>query len=115
MLGAVASTALEQARSRVDQAERRTAAARALADAESVQEQILALRETIDRHETDRDSLAPHLQAAKESAETAAGQQLVRDERLKNLESTRRDHERILDDLTGRRLTLLARSRPRST
>ena len=104
---AVASAALEQARSRVDQAERRTAAARALADAESVQEQVLALRETIDRHETDRDSLAPQLQAAKDSAETAAGQQLVRDERLKNLEATRRDHERILDDLTGRRLTLL--------
>jgi hypothetical protein len=102
-----ASAALEQARSRVEQAERRTAAARALADAESVQEQILALRETVDRHETDRDSLAPHLQAAKESAEAAAGQQLVRDERLKNLEATRRDHGRILDDLTGRRLTLL--------
>ncbi|MFC9693251.1 chromosome segregation ATPase [Kribbella sp. NPDC056951] len=104
---AAASTALEQARARVDQAERRTAAARALADAESVQEQILALRETIDRHENDRDSLAPQLQAAKESAEAAAGQQLVRDERLKNLESTRRDHDRILDDLTGRRLRLL--------
>ncbi|TDW21191.1 chromosome segregation ATPase [Kribbella kalugense] len=104
---AEASTALEQARSRVEQAERRTAAARALADAESVQEQILALRETVDRHETDRDSLAPQLQAAKESAEAAAGQQLVRDERLKNLEATRRDHGRILDDLTGRRLTLL--------
>jgi hypothetical protein len=102
-----ASAALEQARSRVEQAERRTAAARALADAESVQEQILALRETVDRHETDRDSLAPELQAAKESAEAAAGQQLVRDERLKNLEATRRDHGRILDDLTGRRLTLL--------
>ncbi|MFK4089297.1 chromosome segregation ATPase [Kribbella sp. NPDC020789] len=102
-----ASTALEQARARVDQAERRTAAARALADAESVQEQILALRETIDRHENDRESLAPQLQAAKESAEAAAGQQLVRDERLKNLESTRRDHDRILDDLTGRRLRLL--------
>jgi hypothetical protein len=104
---ALASAALEQARSRVDQAERRTAAARALADAESVQEQILALRETIDRHETDRDSLAPQLRAAKESADTAAGQQLVRDERLKNLEVTRRDHDRVLDDLTGRRLTLL--------
>ncbi|MFB6726587.1 chromosome segregation ATPase [Kribbella sp. NPDC056345] len=104
---AAASAALEQARARVDQAERRTAAARALADAESVQEQILALRETIDRHESDRDSLAPQLQAAKESAEAAAGQQLVRDERLKNLESTRRDHDRILDDLTGRRLRLL--------
>ncbi|WP_405060367.1 chromosome segregation ATPase [Kribbella sp. NBC_01505] len=104
---AAASTALEQARARVDQAERRTAAARALADAESVQEQILALRETIDRHENDRDSLAPQLQAAKESAEAAAGQQLVRDERLKNLESTRRDHDRVLDDLTGRRLRLL--------
>ncbi|MEV5963808.1 chromosome segregation ATPase [Kribbella sp. NPDC051952] len=104
---AVASAALDQARSRVDQAQRRTAAARALADAESVQEQILALREKIDRHETDRDSLAPELQAAKESAEAAAGQQLVRDERLKNLESTRRDHERMLDDLTARRLTLI--------
>ncbi|MEU4192577.1 chromosome segregation ATPase [Kribbella sp. NPDC026611] len=104
---AVASAALEQARSRVEQAERRTAAARALADADSVQEQILALRETIDRHESDRDSLAPQLQAAKESAEAAAGQQLVRDERLKNLEATRRDHGRILDDLTGRRLALL--------
>jgi hypothetical protein len=104
---AVASAALEQARARVEQAERRTAAARALADAESVQEQILALRETIDRHESDRDSLAPQLQAAKESAEAAAGQQLVRDERLKNLEATRRDHERILDDLSARRLTLL--------
>ncbi|MET7283873.1 chromosome segregation ATPase [Kribbella sp. NPDC005582] len=104
---AAASSALEQARARVDQAERRTAAARALADAESVQEQILALRETIDRHESDRDSLAPQLQAAKESAEAAAGQQLVRDERLKNLESTRRDHDRILDDLAGRRLRLL--------
>ncbi|NIK58161.1 chromosome segregation ATPase [Kribbella shirazensis] len=101
-----ASAALEQARSRVEQAERRTAAARALADAESVQEQILALRETVDRHETDRDSLAPQLQAAKESAEAAAGQQLVRDERLKNLEATRRDHDRILDELSGRRLTL---------
>ncbi|MFC6159267.1 coiled-coil domain-containing protein [Kribbella jiaozuonensis] len=104
---AVASAALDQARSRVEQAERRTAAAQALADADAVQEQILQLRETIDRHETDRDSLAPQLQAAKESAETAAGQQLVRDERLKNLESTRRDHDRILDDLTGRRLALL--------
>ncbi|MDX3002152.1 chromosome segregation ATPase [Kribbella solani] len=104
---AEASAALEQARSRVDQAERRTAAARALADAESVQEQILALRESVDRHETDRDSLAPQLQAAKESAETAAGQQLVRDERLKNLEATRRDHNRVLDELRGRRLTLL--------
>jgi chromosome segregation protein len=104
---AVASAALEQARARVEQAERRTAAARALADAESVQEQMLALRETVDRHESDRDSLAPKLQAAKESAETAAGQQLVRDERLKNLEATRRDHERILDDLNARRLTLL--------
>ncbi|MFI7067839.1 chromosome segregation ATPase [Kribbella sp. NPDC050124] len=104
---AVASAALEQARARVEQAERRTAAARALAEAESVQEQILALRESIDRHETDRDSLAPQLQAAKESAEAAAGQQLVRDERLKNLEATRRDHERLLDDLTARRLTLL--------
>jgi hypothetical protein len=104
---AVASAALEQARSRVEQAERRTAAAQALADADAVQEQILQLRETIDRHETDRDSLAPQLQAAKESAEAAAGQQLVRDERLKNLESTRRDHDRILDDLTGRRLALL--------
>ncbi|MFD7160969.1 chromosome segregation ATPase [Kribbella sp. NPDC059898] len=102
----LASAALEQARSRVGQAERRTAAARALADAESVQEQILALRETVDRHETDRDSLAPQLQAAKESAEAAAGQQLVRDERLKNLEATRRDHNRILDELTGRRLAL---------
>ncbi|TCC17082.1 chromosome segregation ATPase [Kribbella sindirgiensis] len=101
-----ASAALEQARSRVEQAERRTAAARALADADSVQEQILALRETVDRHETDRDTLAPQLQAAKESAETAAGQQLVRDERLKNLEATRRDHDRILDELTGRRLAL---------
>ncbi|MFD3406750.1 chromosome segregation ATPase [Kribbella sp. NPDC058693] len=104
---AVASAALDQARSRVEQAERRTAAAQALADADAVQEQILQLRETIDRHETDRDSLAPQLQAAKESAEAAAGQQLVRDERLKNLESTRRDHDRILDDLTGRRLALL--------
>ncbi|WP_432877961.1 chromosome segregation ATPase [Kribbella sp. CA-245084] len=104
---AVASAALEQARSRVEQAERRTAAAQALADADAVQEQILQLRESIDRHETDRDSLAPQLQAAKESAEAAAGQQLVRDERLKNLESTRRDHDRILDDLTGRRLALL--------
>ncbi|MER7245797.1 chromosome segregation ATPase [Kribbella sp. NPDC000426] len=104
---AVASAALEQARSRVEQAERRTAAAQSLADADAVQEQILQLRETIDRHETDRDSLAPQLQAAKESAEAAAGQQLVRDERLKNLESTRRDHDRILDDLTGRRLALL--------
>ncbi|GAA3151777.1 hypothetical protein JOF29_002447 [Kribbella aluminosa] len=103
---AVASAALEQARSRVDQAERRTAAARALADAESVQEQIRALRESVDRHETDRDSLAPQLQAAKESAEAAAGQQLVRDERLKNLEATRRDHNRVLDELTGRRLAL---------
>ncbi|TDD14744.1 chromosome segregation ATPase [Kribbella turkmenica] len=103
----VASAALEQARARVGQAERRTAAARAIADAESVQEHILALRETIDRHETDRDSLAPQLQAAKESAEAAAGQQLVRDERLKNLEATRRDHERLLDDLTARRLTLI--------
>ena len=102
----IASAALEQARSRVEQAERRTAAARALADAESVQEQILALRETVDRHESDRDSLAPQLQAAKESAEAAAGQQLVRDERLKNLEATRRDHDRILDELTGRRLAL---------
>ena len=46
------------------------------------------------------------LQAAKESAETAAGQQLVRDERLKNLEATRRDHDRILDELAGRRLAL---------
>ncbi|WUJ71095.1 chromosome segregation ATPase [Kribbella soli] len=104
---AVASAALEQARSRVEQAERRTAAAQALADADTVQEQILQLRESIDRHETDRDSLAPQLQAAKESAEAAAGQQLVRDERLKNLESTRREHDRILDDLTGRRLALL--------
>lgn len=104
---AVASAALEQARAKAEQAERRTAAARALADAESVQEQILALRETIDRHESDRESLAPQLQAAKESAETAAGQQLVRDERLKNLEATRRDHLRILDDLTARRLALL--------
>ncbi|WP_406052942.1 chromosome segregation ATPase [Kribbella sp. NBC_00889] len=103
----VASGALDQARARVEQAERRTAAARALADAESVQEQILALRDSIDRHENDRDSLAPQLQAAKESAEAAAGQQLVRDERLKNLEGTRRDHERILDDLAARRLTLL--------
>jgi hypothetical protein len=104
---AVASAALEQARSRVEQAERRTAAAQALADADAVQDQILQLRETIDRHETDRDSLAPQLQAAKESAEAAAGQQLVRDERLKNLESTRREHDRILDELTGRRLALL--------
>ena len=46
----------------------------------------------------------PQLQAAKESAEAAAGQQLVRDERLKNLEATRREHDRILDDLAGRRL-----------
>ncbi|TDW78128.1 chromosome segregation ATPase [Kribbella pratensis] len=104
---AVASAALEQARSRVEQAERRTAAAQALADADAIQEQILQLRETIDRHESDRDSLAPQLQAAKESAEAAAGQQLVRDERLKNLESTRREHDRILDDLIGRRLALL--------
>ncbi|MEV4264034.1 chromosome segregation ATPase [Kribbella sp. NPDC049584] len=104
---AVASAALEQARSRVEQAERRTAAAQALADADAIQEQILQLRETIDRHESDRDSLAPQLQAAKESAEAAAGQQLVRDERLKNLESTRREHDRILDDLTRRRLALL--------
>ncbi|MEV6273461.1 chromosome segregation ATPase [Kribbella sp. NPDC051936] len=103
---AAASAALEQARARVEQAERRTAAARALADAEAVQEQILALRETVDRHETDRDSLAPQLQAAKESAETAAGQQLVRDERLKNLEATRRDQDRILDEFTARRLAL---------
>ncbi|MEU8224923.1 chromosome segregation ATPase [Kribbella sp. NPDC048915] len=103
---AEASAALDQARARVEQAERRTAAARALADAEKVQEQILALREAVDRHETDRDALAPQLQAAKESAEAAAGQQLVRDERLKNLEATRRDHDRILDELTARRLAL---------
>ncbi|TDO30173.1 hypothetical protein EV643_1404 [Kribbella sp. VKM Ac-2527] len=102
-----AAAALEQARARVEQAERRTAAARALDDAANVQEQILALREAIDRHENDRDGLAPLLQAAKESAETAAGQQLVRDERLKNLEATRRDHDRILDDLAGRCLVLL--------
>ncbi|MDX6237330.1 MAG: chromosome segregation protein, partial [Kribbellaceae bacterium] len=51
--------------------------------------------------------LAPLLQAAKEAAEAAAGQQLVRDERLKNLEATRRDHDRVLDDLSGRRLTLI--------
>jgi hypothetical protein len=98
---------LEQARSRVEQAERRTAAARALGTAADVQEQILALREANDRHENDRDALAPSLQAAKEAAEAAAGQQLVRDERLKNLEATRRDHDRILDDLAGRRLVLL--------
>lgn len=102
-----ASAALEQARARVEQAERRTAAARALGTATDVQEQILALREANDRHENDRDTLAPALQAAKESAEAAAGQQLVRDERLKNLEATRRDHDRILDDLAGRRLVLL--------
>ncbi|TWD73183.1 hypothetical protein FB561_7068 [Kribbella amoyensis] len=102
-----AASALDQARARVDQAERRTVAARALGDAEKVQEQILALREAIDRHETDRDGLAPQLQAAKESAEAAAGQQLVRDERLKNLEATRRDHDRILDDLANRRLVML--------
>lgn len=103
----VAAAALEQARSRVEQAERRTAAARALGTASDVQEQILALREANDRHENDRDALAPSLQTAKEAAEAAAGQQLVRDERLKNLESTRRDHDRILDDLAGRRLVLL--------
>ncbi|MDX6250063.1 MAG: chromosome segregation protein [Kribbellaceae bacterium] len=103
----VAAAALDQARARVDQAERRTAAARALGTAADVQEQILALREANDRHENDRDALAPQLQAAKESAEAAAGQQLVRDERLKNLEATRRDHDRILDDLAGRRLVLL--------
>ncbi|TCM39710.1 chromosome segregation ATPase [Kribbella sp. VKM Ac-2568] len=104
---AEASAALEQARARVEQAERRTAAARALGTASDVQEQILALREANDRHENDRDALAPALQAAKESAEAAAGQQLVRDERLKNLEATRRDFDRILDDLGRRRLTLL--------
>jgi len=104
---AAASAALEQARARVEQAERRTAAARALGTAGDVQDQILALREANDQHETDRESLAPALQAAKESAEAAAGQQLVRDERLKNLEATRRDHDRILDDLAGRRLVLL--------
>ncbi|WP_432938389.1 chromosome segregation ATPase [Kribbella sp. CA-253562] len=102
-----ASAALEQARSRVQQAERRTAAARALGTASDLQEQILALREENDRHESDRDSLAPQLQAAKESAEAAAGQQLVRDERLKNLEATRREHDRLLDELAGRRLVLL--------
>ncbi|WP_020392477.1 hypothetical protein [Kribbella catacumbae] len=102
-----ASAALDQARARVDQAERRTAAARALGTAADVREQILALRESNDQHETDRETLAPALQAAKESAEAAAGQQLVRDERLKNLEATRRDHDRILDDLAGRRLVLL--------
>ena len=102
-----ASAALEQARARVEQAERRTAAARALGTASDVQEQILALREANDRYETDRETLAPALQAAKESAEAAAGQQLVRDERLKNLEATRRDHDRIRDDLAGRRLVLL--------
>ncbi|GAA1558209.1 chromosome segregation ATPase [Kribbella lupini] len=104
---AAASAALEQARSRVQQAERRTAAARALGTASDLQEQMLALREENDRHETDRDALAPQLQAAKESAEAAAGQQLVRDERLKNLEATRREHDRLLDDLRGRRLVLL--------
>lgn len=104
---AAASAALDQARSRVEQAERRTAAARALRTATEVQEEILALREANDRHENDRDNLAPELQAAKESAEAAAGQQLVRDERLKNLEATRRDHGRLLDDLAGRRLVLL--------
>ncbi|GAB3839888.1 chromosome segregation ATPase [Kribbella italica] len=102
-----ASAALEQARSRVQQAERRTAAARALGTASDLQEQMLALREENDRHETDRDALAPQLQAAKESAEAAAGQQLVRDERLKNLEATRREHDRLLDELGGRRLVLL--------
>jgi chromosome segregation protein len=104
---AEASAALEQARSRVQQAERRTAAARALGSASDLQEQMLALREENDRHETDRDALAPQLQAAKESAEAAAGQQLVRDERLKNLEATRREHDRLLDELGGRRLVLL--------
>ncbi|GAB2616483.1 coiled-coil domain-containing protein [Kribbella endophytica] len=104
---AAASAALEQARSRVQQAERRTAAARALGTASDLQEQMLALREENDRHETDRDALAPQLQAAKESAEAAAGQQLVRDERLKNLEATRREHDRLLDELGGRRLILL--------
>ncbi|MGC4944559.1 chromosome segregation ATPase [Kribbella sp. DT2] len=104
---AAASAALEQARSRVQQAERRTAAARALGTASDLQEQMLALREENDRHETDRDVLAPQLQAAKESAEAAAGQQLVRDERLKNLEATRREHDRLLDELGGRRLILL--------
>ncbi|ADB33699.1 Chromosome segregation ATPase-like protein [Kribbella flavida DSM 17836] len=104
---AAASAALEQARARVEQAERRTAAARALGTASSLQEQILALREENDRHATDRDALAPQLQAAKESAEAAAGQQLVRDERLKNLEATRREHNRLLDELSARRLVLL--------
>ncbi len=103
-----ASAALEKARARVEQAERRTAAARALASAVDVQEQMLALRESNDRYEQDRAALAPLLQAAKESAETAAGQQLVRDERLKNLEATRKDHDRILDELTRRRLDMLA-------
>ncbi|MEV6283347.1 chromosome segregation ATPase [Kribbella sp. NPDC051770] len=102
-----AAAALEQARSRVQQAERRTAAARALGTASDLQEQMLALREENDRHESDRDLLAPQLQAAKESAEAAAGQQLVRDERLKNLEATRREHDRLLDELGGRRLVLL--------
>ncbi|MDX6291766.1 MAG: chromosome segregation protein [Kribbellaceae bacterium] len=104
---AAASAALDQARARVDQAERRTTAARALGTAAAVQEQILGLREANDRHENDRLELAPLLQAAKEAAEAAAGQQLVRDERLKNLDATRRDHDRILDDLSGRRLTLI--------
>lgn len=102
-----AGAALEQARARVEQAERRTAAARALGAAADVQEQILALRETTDQHQHDREDLAPQLQAAKEAAEAAAGQQLVRDERLKNLQATRRDHDRILDDFGRRRLTLL--------
>ncbi|WP_328992598.1 chromosome segregation ATPase [Kribbella sp. NBC_01245] len=105
---AAAYDALEKARARVEQASRRTAAAQALASAADVQEQILALRESNDRYEQDRADLAPKLQAAKESAEAAAGQQLVRDERLKNLEATRKDHERILDDLRRRRLDLLS-------
>jgi hypothetical protein len=104
---AAAGAALEQARARVDQAERRTAAARALGTAADVQQQIVALRQASDQHQHDREVLAPHLQAAKEAAEAAAGQQLVRDERLKNLQATGREHDRVLDDLGRRRLTLL--------
>jgi len=107
-LASSAATALVTARSRVEQASRRTTAAQALATAADVQEQILSLRESNDRYEQDRAALAPQLQAAKESAEAAAGQQLIRDERLKNLEATRKDHDRILDELSRRRLDLLA-------
>lgn len=105
--GAATSATLEQARARMERAERRTVAARALEAGAGVREQVLALRETSDRHQRDREDLAAELQAAREAAEVAAGQQLVRDERLKNLQATRRDQDRILDDLGRRRLGLL--------